>query len=224
MHSALFASLLVAVVAAAPLAPVRAQSRDIYTNPKIRDFAQRHKRIAVLPFAVTLQLRPAEVARLGGQDGLEDQQEREGLSVQRALADFLYEGKQRHDLTVDVQSAVQTNELLQKAGIGADNLSQHSYAELAKILGADGLINGTFLSTQPVSAGAAIAVMAMTNLSLPTNTGQMSISLNDGPTGELLWKYDKSLQRGFGSDTRTIVYTIMRKAERQIPYAKNYKP
>lgn len=220
----LFASLLLATLAAAPLTAARAQSREIFTNPKFRDFAQHHHKIAVLPFTVTLQLRPAEVARLGGPDGLEDQQEREGLNVQRALADFLYEGKQRHDLTVDVQSAVQTNELLQKAGIGAENISQHSYAELAKLLGADGLVNGTFLSTQPMSAGAAVAVMAMTGFSMPTNTGQMVISLNDGPTGELLWKYDKSLQRGLGSDTRTIVYTIMRKAERQFPYAKNYKP
>lgn len=219
----LFGLWAVVVLVASGVA-AHAQSREIYTSPKIREFAQRHKKLAVLPFAVTLQLRPAEIARLGGQDGLEDQQEREGLNVQRALADFLYEGKQRHELTVDVQSAVETNELLQKAGIGPENLSQHSYAELAKILGADGLVNGTFLSTQPMSDGAAVAVMAMTGFSMPTNTGNMVISLNDGPTGELLWKYEKSLQRGFGSDTRTIVYTIMRKAERQFPYAKNYKP
>ncbi len=225
MRASFFVSgLIAATFAVAPLAATYAQSREIFTNPKFRDFAQRHKKIAVLPFAVTLELRPIEIDRLGGQDGLEDQQEREGLNVQRALADFLYEGKQRHELTVDVQSAVQTNELLQKAGIGAENLSKHSYAELAKILGADGLVNGTFLSTQPMSAGAAVAVLAVTGFSLPTNTGQLVISLNDGPTGELLWKYDKSLQRGLGSDTRTIVYTIMRKAERQFPYAKNYKP
>lgn len=225
MRRSLFASLVVAATfAVAPLVAAHAQSREIFTNPKFRDFAQRHKKIAVLPFAVTLQLRPVEIERLGGKDGLEDQQEREGLNVQRALADFLYEGKQRHDLTVEVQSAVQTNELLQQAGIGTENLAEHSYAELAGILGADGLVNGTFLSTQPMSNGAAAAVMVMTGLSMPTNTGQMSISVNDGPTGELLWKYDKSLQRGLGSDTRTIVYTIMRKAERQFPYAKNYKP
>ncbi len=225
MRASFFVPILVCTaLSAAPLTAVQAQSREIFTSPKIREFAQRHKKIAVLPFAVTLQLRPNEVARLGGDDGLEDQQEREGLNVQRALADFLYEGKQRHDLTVEVLSAVQTNELLQQAGIGAENISQHSYAELSKILGADALVNGTFLSTQPMSAGAAVAVMAVTGFSLPTNTGQMVISLNDGPTGELLWKYDKSLQRGFGSDTRSIVYTIMRKAERQFPYAKNYKP
>lgn len=225
MRCSFFLPLIVAVVAAAaPLTAVQAQSREIYINPKFRDIAQQHKKIAVLPFTVTLQLRPLEVERLGGQDGLEDQQEREGLNVQRALADFLFEGKQRHNLTVEVQSAVETNELLQKAGIGAENISQHSYAALAKILGADALVNGTFLSTQPMSAGAAVAVMAMTGFSMPTNTGQLVISLNDGPTGELLWKYDKSLQRGLGSDTRTIIYTIMRKAERQFPYAKNYKP
>lgn len=48
----------------------------------------------------------------------------------------------------------------------------------------------------------------------PANTGKLAITTNDGKTGELLWKYDKSLSRGLGSDTNSIVTTIMRKASR----------
>lgn len=201
----------------------RAQSRDIYTNPKFREIAQQHKVLAVLPFAVTLTLRPAEVERLGP-DGLADAQVREGYNVQQGLVEFLQEGKHDRNLTIDVQAADRTNELLRQHNISPEQLSQHSYAELATLLGADGLLNGTFQSSQPMSNGAAAALMVTTGLSMPTNTGRMVISLNDGPTGELLWKYDKSLSRGLGSDTRSIVLTIMRKAERQFPYAKNYKP
>lgn len=95
--------------------------------------------------------------------------------------------------------------------------------QLAKFLGVDGVISGTFSSTRPLSAGAAVALSVLVGVSGPTNTGKLMININDGATGELLWKYDKSLSRGFGSDTNTIVTTSMRKASRQFPYSKEYR-
>ena len=54
----------------------------------------------------------------------------------------------------------------------------------------------------------------LVGFSTPANTGKLAITINDGKTGELLWKYDKSLSCGLGSDTNSIVTTIMRKASR----------
>ena len=67
------------VLFATLLAP--AQTREIYTNPKFKELAKNHKILAVLPFRTTLQLRPAEVKKNGGPEGVRVLEEREGLGV-----------------------------------------------------------------------------------------------------------------------------------------------
>ncbi|WP_324677227.1 hypothetical protein [Hymenobacter sp. GOD-10R] len=200
-----------------------AQTREIYTNPKFRIIAKEHKLLAVLPFKTTLQLRPREVEKNGGVEGVRVLEEREGLSVQSALQSYFLKQKESRDMTVDVQDVAKTNALLVRNGVTADKIAGYTPQELAQILGVDGIVSGTFESTQPMSGGAAVAMTMVVGFSAPTNTGKLSINIADGSTGELLWKYDKSLSRGFGSDTGTIITTIMRKASRQFPYSKEFK-
>ena len=119
--------------------------------------------------------------------------------------------------------SVRTNALLAKNGVTTDKLATMTMEEVAQMLGVDGVISGTFESSQPMSGGAAVAMLMVGGFSGPTNTGKLAISINDGKSGELLWKYDKSLSRGFGSDTNSIITTIMRKASRQFPYSKEFK-
>ena len=209
------------VLFATLLAP--AQTREIYTNPKFRELAKDHKTLAVLPFRTTLQLRPAEVSKNGGPEGVRTLEQREGLSVQSAMQSYLLQQKVSRDITVDVQDVATTNALLAKNGMTAERLQTMTFVELAQLLGVDGVISGTFESSQPMSGGAAVAMMMIGGFSGPTNTGKLAISINDGKSGELLWKYDKSLARGFGSDTNSIITTIMRKASRQFPYSKEFK-
>lgn len=124
---------------------------------------------------------------------------------------------------VDFQDPAKTNALLDRNAVTYETLSGFTSEELAKILNVDGIVSGTFESTQPMSNGAAIAMTAFVGFGGATNTGKTTISINDGKTGELLWKYDKTLSRGFGSNTGTIITTIMRKASRQFPYDKDFK-
>ena len=200
-----------------------AQTREIYTSPKFKDLAKEHKILAVLPFRTTLQLRPAEVKKNGGPEGVRVLEEREGLGVQSALQSYLLKQKGDNDITVDVQDVAKTNALLAKNSMTSEKMLTMTMEELAQMLGVDGVISGTFESSQPMSGGAAVALLMVGGFSGPTNTGKLAISINDGKSGELLWKYDKSLARGFGSDTNSIITTIMRKASRQFPYSKEFK-
>ena len=200
-----------------------AQTREIYTSPKFKDLAKDHKTLAVLPFRTTLQLRPAEVKKNGGPEGVRVLEEREGLGVQSALQSYFLKQKADNDITVDVQDVAKTNALLAKSGMTSDKMLTMTMEELAQLLGVDAVISGTFESSQPMSGGAAVAMLMVGGFSGPTNTGKLAISINDGKSGELLWKYDKSLSRGFGSDTNSIITTIMRKASRQFPYSKEFK-
>ncbi|RYU74785.1 hypothetical protein [Hymenobacter persicinus] len=215
--------LLAALAVLLTLGGVSAQTREIYTNPKFSALAQNHKTLAILPFAVTLQLRPNEVTKNGGPEGVAKMEQREGLDVQNALHSYFLKRKEDKDMTVDVQDPARTNALLTKNGVTAANAATFTPEQLAKFLGVDGIISGTFSSSQPMSGGAAIAMTMLVGASGPTNTGKLMININDGATGELLWKYDKSLSRGLGSDTNSIVTTIMRKASRQFPYSKEFK-
>ena len=219
MKKLLFALLLVAL---APLASL-AQTREIYTNNNFRTLAQAHKMLAVLPFAVKLQLRPNEVRSHGGPEGVARLEQREGLDVQQALHSYLLKQKAANDLTVSVQDPARTNALLAQSGLTPEQIATQTPEQLAALLGVDGIISGTFASTQPMSNGAAVALSLVAGMSGPTNTGKLLINIHDGKSGELLWKYDNSLSRGLGSDTNSIVTTIMRKASRQFPYSKNFK-
>jgi hypothetical protein len=200
-----------------------AQTREIYTSTKFRELAKDHKVLAILPFRATLSLRPAEVAKQGGPEGVRRLEEREGLDVQSALQSYFLKQKEDKDLLVDVQDIAKTNALLAQNSITADKLPTMTMEQLAQLLGVDGIISGTFESSQPMSNGAALAMTMVVGFGAPTNSGKLTININDGKTGELLWKYDKSLSRGLGSNTATIVMVIMRKASRQFPYSKEFK-
>lgn len=203
--------------------PASAQTREIYTNAKFRELAKDHKILAILPFRATLSLRPAEVAKQGGPDGVHQLEEREGRDVQSALQSYFLKQKEDKDLLVDVQDIAKTNALLAQNSVTYDKLQAMTMEQLAQLLGVDGIISGAFESTQPMSNGAALAMTMVVGFGAPTNTGKLTININDGKTGELLWKYDKTLSRGLGSNTSTIVMVIMRKASRQFPYSKEFK-
>lgn len=200
-----------------------AQTREIYTNPNFNTLAREHKTLAILPFKTTLQLRPKEIEKNGGPQGVAALEKREGLGVQNAVHSYFLKRKESNDLLVDVQDPARTNALLERNAVTYETLSGFTAEELAKILNVDGIVSGTFESTQPMSNGAAMAMAFTVGFAAPTNTGKTTISINDGKTGELLWKYDKTLSRGFGSNTGSIITTIMRKASRQLPYDKDFK-
>ena len=200
-----------------------AQTREIYTNPNFKALAKDHKILAILPFKTMLQLRPKEVEKNGGPAGVAALEKREGLGVQGAVHSYFLKRKESNDILIDFQDPARTNALLERNAVTYEALSGFTPEELAKILNVDGIVSGTFESTQPMSNGAAIAMTALVGFGGSTNTGKTTISINDGKTGELLWKYDKTLSRGFGSNTSTIITTIMRKASRQFPYDKDFK-
>ena len=200
-----------------------AQTREIYTNANFRTLAQNHKVLAILPFKTTLSLRPKEVEKQGGPAGVATLEKREGLAIQSAVHSYFLKRKESNDLIIDVQDPARTNALLDRNAITYESLASFTPEELAKALGVDGIVSGTFLSSQPMSDGAAIAMSLVVGFGGATNTGKTTINIHDGKTGELLWKYDKSLSRGLGSGTASVITTIMRKASRQLPYDKDFR-
>ncbi|HEX8334806.1 MAG TPA: hypothetical protein VF622_19435 [Segetibacter sp.] len=73
---------------------------------------------------------------------------------------------------------------------------------------------------KPTSNGAAIAVGVLSNIWLSTNNVKTTIKINDGKSGEILWKYDYQASGSVGRSVNTLVDALMKNASRNFPYQK----
>ena len=194
-----------------------AQTREIYVNPEFNQLAKDHKKIAILPFKTIVKLRPKQMERMSPED-LAQMQKDEGLAVQSALQTYFLKRKQQHHFNVSFQDLNTTNAHLAKNNITPEDLDKYTPGELAKLLEVDAIITGILSTDKPMSEGASVALGLVVGFYGPTNSGKCTININDGATGDLLWKYEKTLSRSLGSDTNTVINTMMRKASRQLPY------
>ncbi|MDQ3016609.1 MAG: hypothetical protein M3R25_07825 [Bacteroidota bacterium] len=209
----LILSILFVVISIA----VYAQSRAIYVNPAFYSLAKDHKKVAVIPFNVQVGLRPKEREAMTD-DQLRDMEEKQGVAAQNALVSWFLKQQNTQGYTVQFQDVNTTNALLLKAGMNIHDLATYTPDEIAKTLGVDAVMGGMIQTTKPISDGASVAMGVLLGYYGATNTGNITINLNDSDSGDLLWKYDKELSRSLGSNMNQIMDTLMRKASRKFPY------
>jgi hypothetical protein len=213
MYKLIFTMLFVAVTTIS-----FSQSRAMYTNPKFYSLAKDHKKVAVVPFSVSIGLRPKEREKITDEQ-LVQMEHKEGLSAQSSLVSWFLRKQNADQYDVQFQDVNTTNALLKKAGLDIHNLSANTPDEIAKILGVDAVMGGIIETTKPVSDGASMVMSAAFGFGGTTNTGNIIINLNDSEAGDLLWKYDNDLSGTLGSDMDAIMDSLMRKAARKFPYA-----
>lgn len=194
-----------------------AQSREIYVNPEFNVLAKDHKKIAILPFKTIVKLRPKQMQQMTPEQ-LAQMQKDEGLAVQSALQTYFLKRKAQHNFQISFQDLATTNAQLAKHSLDPNELEKYTPKELADMLEVDAVITGILTTDKPMSEGASLALGLVVGIYGPTNSGKCTININDGATGDLLWKYEKTLSRSLGSDTNTVINTMMRKASRQLPY------
>ena len=193
--------------------PLMAQTKAIYTSPDFESIAGHERILAIIPFDASIHLRPREMKNITP-DQLKEMQLKEGKDLQSALESYFLKKR----LNVSLQSTEQTNAILIKNHIYPDSLDAYTTSDLCRILNVDGIISGSLTSDKPMSEGASIALGALVGFYGATNSGNCTISVNDGKTGALVWKYEKALSRGLGSNINSLINTIMRKASRKFPY------
>lgn len=211
--------ILLSAIVMLAISTVWAQTKEIYTNPQFYSLAKDHQVLAILPFAAQISLRPNQMRNMSAED-LDRLEESEGKAVQNALQTYFLKQKGKQNLYVSFQDISQTNALLAKNNINTANVESFTSKELAEILGVDGIIHGLLSTNKPMSDGASAAMGLITGFYGSTNSGKCAININDGNTGELLWKYEKTLSRSLGSDTNTVINAMMRKASKKFPYLR----
>ena len=193
------------------------QTREIYVNENFRTLAQDHKVVAILPFKTIIKLRPKQMEKMTPEQFTQLQKD-EGLAVQSAVHSYLLKRKEQHNLTIRFLDISTTNALLSKNQITQENIDTFMPKELSEMLQVDAVISGVLSTDKPMSDGASVALGLLVGFYGATNSGKCTININDAQSGELMWKYEKTLSRSLGSDTNTVINTMMRKASRQLPY------
>lgn len=213
MKKLFFAILLIFALPAA-----QAQTR-LFVDPEFSRIGNQHKIIAIIPFRVTISLRPKQMEMLK-EGQLEKMQEDESRNIQMSLYAWFLKRRQQGKMWVDIQDAGTTTALLGKNGINYSNIDNYTPEEVAKILNVDAIVKGTFATDKPMSDGASVALGLLVGFWGATNQATLNLFIHNGENGKVLVNYNKGVARSVGSTTDQVINVVMRKASRRIPYTK----
>ena len=174
-----------------------------------------HKIVAIIPYNVSITYK--KQPKNFNVEANRDQEKTMSKSIQSSMYTFLL--RRGKDYKVTFQDVDKTNILLKKAGM-IDKLDEFTKDEIAKVLGVDAVIGGRYETEQTKSEGAAIASSILFGgLGGKTGTGSLTLTLNNGIDGELLWRFFKTMDDGIMSSTDDLIERMMRKVSRNFPYA-----
>ncbi|MHA4894835.1 hypothetical protein ACXZ1K_08795 [Pedobacter sp. PWIIR3] len=192
-------------------------SKQVFESPKLKAEKANHKLIAILPFATKISYK--KMPKNFNVEANRDQEKTMSKSIQASMYTFLL--RKASNYTVEFQDVEKTNVLLKKAGI-ADKMDEMTKDEIAKILGVDAVLGGSFETEQTKSeAGAIASAIVFGGFGGKTGTGTLTLTINSGQSGDLLWRFFKTMNDNITTSTDDLVEHMMRKVSRNFPYAKN---
>jgi hypothetical protein len=190
--------------------------KKIYESDSFEELSKDHKIIAILPFQTTLNLKSDD--NTYSKEQIKALEQQEGIAVQQALESYFLNRKRKKKLKIEFQDINTTNRLLKKAGITADNMDIYAPQEISKVLNVDAIISGTLNSRLVLSKDIDTSFDLITFLKGKSDYGKIILKLSDKKTGKLLWRYEKTINRKSGKNTRNIINKMMRIASRKFPY------
>lgn len=190
---------------------------SIYLAQDFRTYAPKHKMVAILPASVSIGMRPNQ-ARNTSAEQLRTMQQQSALDFQARIYAWLLRRQQQQRYTVDFQDVALTNSLLRKANLTDQDMRTISSQELAQLLGVDAVLTTSVTTSKPMSDGAAVAVGILIGAWGATNQANITVNINDGLAGKLLWKYNFVAAGSVGSSPENMINALMRNASRKFPY------
>ena len=190
--------------------------KQIYETTNLKEKIAKQKIVAILPFPTTITYK--KQPKNFNVDANHDQEIKMAKNIQSSMYTFLL--RKRSDYTVEFQDVDKTNILLKKAGI-ENKLDETTKGEIAKVLGVDAVIGGKFESEQSKSEAGAIATAVLFGgLGGKTGSGTLTMTINGGDDGELLWRFVKIMDDNIATSTDDLIERMMRKVSRNFPYAQ----
>lgn len=190
--------------------------KQIFSSPNLKEKISTQKIVAILPFttAISYKKQPKNFSA----EANREQEIKMAKNIQSSMYTFLLRKADKY--TVSFQDVDKTNILLKKAGI-EDKLDEMTKDEIAKVLGVDAAISGKFEQEQSKSEAGAIATAVLFGgFGGKTGSGTLTLTINNGDDGELLWRFMKTMDDNIATSTDDLVESMMRKVSRNFPYLK----
>lgn len=190
-------------------------SKQIFESPKLKAEKKTHKLVAILPFITKISYK--KMPKNFNVEANRNQEIMMSKSIQSSLYTFLL--RKSNNYTVEFQDVDKTNILLKKAGMD-NKLDEFTKDEIAKVLGVDAILGGNFETEQSKSeAGAIASAVIFGGFGGKTGTGTLTLTLNNGSSGDLLWRFFKTMNDNITTSTDDLVEHMMRKVSRNFPYS-----
>ena len=193
--------------------------KQTFESPNMKAIIATHKTIAILPIKVTISYK--RLPKGFDADGNRIEELKQGINIQENMYTYLL--RKATSYTVTCQDVQTTNILLKKAGI-FDKLDDTLKDSICKILKVDAIIGASYAYEKTASEAGAIAKSLLINPILPTfrgpniASGLLIMNINDGTTGELIWRFTKEKNQDVFSSANAMVEHMMRKVARNFPY------
>jgi hypothetical protein len=187
--------------------------KNIYESERFQELGKEHLTLAIIPFLTHLDLKD----NISDQE-LKDLEGKEGYAVQNALETYFSKRKKKKKFSVEFQNTEDTNALLNQNKISYDNIDVYTVRQLSEILRVDGIISGTIDLNVLLSKGIPTEFNLMDYINGNANYGRIGIKISDGPTGKLLWKYEKQIDKKSGKNTTDLIDLMMKQASKKFPY------
>ncbi len=188
----------------------------IYTKADFSEGTKSHKKVALLPFVVSIDTKhqskdfTIDVAKKAEQDESEIFQE-------KLYAQFL-ERQAKGKYTIEFQDIDKTNTILFKSGVTLANIDSFTKGEIAEKLGVDSVISGTIRRSKPMSSGGAIVLGLFLGAWGSTNRVDIALNIHNRKNSDLLWKYDFQASGSVGSSAEGLAKSLMKGISKEFPY------
>jgi hypothetical protein len=132
---------------------------------------------------------------------------------------YTYLLRKSKDYTVTFQDIQRTNILLKQAGV-YDKIDAVTADSLCKILKVDGVIQASYAYEKTGSEAGAIAKTLVFGFAGNTASGSLTMQVNNGQDGALLWRFYKEMNEGAFTSADDLMERMMKKVARNFPYEK----
>ena len=191
-------------------------AKQVYESPNLKSSIAAHKTVAILPFASKISFR--KQPENFNPEAHAQKENAMGAAIQSSMYTFLL--RKSKNYSVEFQDVEKTNILLKRAGL-LDKLNEVTKDEVAKALGVDAVISGKYETEQTRSeAGAIVTTVLFGGLGSKTGSGSLTMVINDGETGNMLWRFYKAMNDDVFSSSDDVIDRMMRKVSRNFPYSK----
>ncbi|MFA6085984.1 hypothetical protein [Mucilaginibacter sp.] len=191
------------------------QAKQIYEAPNLKAIIEKQKIVAILPLRVTISHKKFPKNYNAADNAVQEKDE--GINMQQGMYTYLL--RKANNYIVSFQDVQRTNILLKQAGV-FEKLDSITADSLSKILKVDAIIQSSYAYQRTGSEAAAIAKTLVFGFGGSTASGSLTMQINNGLDGNLIWRFYKQMNEGMFSSADEVMERMMKKVARNFPYEK----